>query len=108
MVGMTGFEPASLLVPNQAFSQTELHSNRDGARDRNRTHNILITGQLHYQLCYSGINYGVGNQNRTDTNSLEDYYSTVKLYPHKMARVQGYAPCSRDLESRILLIKLNP
>ena len=32
----------------------------------------------------------------------------IELLLHKMARVQGYAPCTSVLETDVFLIKLNP
>lgn len=52
------------------------------ARNWNRTNNLLITNELLYQLSYTRINHKADNENRTRTNSLEDYNSTIKLCPH--------------------------
>ena len=50
-IGAPGIEPGSTAYKAAALTIV-LCSNK--AARGTRTHNLLITGQLHYQLCYDG------------------------------------------------------
>ncbi len=61
MVEGDGFEPPNpegADLQSAAFSHfaTPPLLNKNGAGDRSRTHDLLITSQLLYQLSYTGIN----------------------------------------------------
>ena len=67
----------------------------DGAHERNRTFDLLLTKEVLYRLSYvselwcvpPGFNAeadnGAGDGNRTRTSSLEGYSSTIELLPHR-------------------------
>lgn len=55
-----------------------LYVTLNGGPGRTRTHNLLITNQLHYQLCYQTI--GADNESRTRTSCLEGKSTTIIQY----------------------------
>ena len=66
MVERGGFEPPN--PKEQIYSLSRLASSlslHNGAENRNRTRNLLITNQLLYQLSYFGIKNGGRYRTRT-------------------------------------------
>ncbi len=55
MVGMTRFEHATPWSQTRCSTKLSYIPSCDGAGDRSRTHDLLITSQLLYQLSYTGI-----------------------------------------------------
>lgn len=57
-----------------------------GAADGTRTHDLLLTKEVLYQLSYSSLLFPrvllAGEGNRTLVSSLEGYRSTIELRPH--------------------------
>ena len=72
-----------------------------GAHEWNRTIDLLLTKEVLYRLSYvselwcvpPGFNAeadnGAGDGNRTRTNSLEGYSSTIELLPRRAELLQG-------------------
>ena len=59
IVGFMGIELSKIKVhtndTSSEFNKERQLSSMFGASSRTRTHNLLITNQLHYQLCYAGL-----------------------------------------------------
>ena len=55
-----------------------------GAGRRTRTPDLLITNQLHYQLCYAGTNSAANGQNRPVRAVLYEifYHTLLPLVNH--------------------------
>ena len=100
MVEGDGFEPPNpegADLQSAAFSHfaTPPHISENGAGDRSRTHDLLITSQLLYQLSYTGkyLKWWL----RTESNRRhKDFQSfalpTELLSLHKMAVPTGIEP----------------
>ena len=75
------------MISLEGWSSTiELHPH-SGAGERNRTHNLLITSQLLYQLSYTSLISGASERNRTtDTGIFSPLLYQLSYY--RMATVR--------------------
>src|SRR5690554_4447913 len=58
---------------------------KNGARNQNRTDDLILTMDALYRLSYAGLEsskqIGAGDGNRTHVVSLEGWSSTIELHP---------------------------
>ena len=82
---------------SDVLAKTELHS--DGGQDKNRTCNLLITSQLHCQLCYLAMlkkGKEFGEQFQSHASSMELHNLKYAQRTEVLVRRSWSSECSID------------